>query len=210
MSSTVMTPIGILMFPALFAPKVNTENPNQAPRYSAMIAFDKAGVGSSAYQDLRRIAMEAIEKKFGAAKAADANFVRSLRLPFRNASEKTYNGLENADVFINAWRGEADGAPGVVDLQGTKILVPNDVFAGQMARATVRAFAYDSNGNKGVSFALEHVQIVKADMPRLDGRVAAEDAFAQADNSQLAALGIDVNAPASGGSGAGDTTNFPF
>lgn len=207
MSSTVMTPVGVLLFVKLFKAEPNKENPNQAPRFSTMIAFDKLGVGSSAYQDLRRICLEAIEKKFGAAKANDANFVRSLRLPFRPAAEKTYAGLENAEIYITPWRGEADGAPGVVDLRGTKILVPGDVFAGQLGRATVRAFAYDSNGNKGVSFALEHVQIVKADMPRVDGHVAAENAFEGADNSQLAALGIDLNTPASG---SGAPADFPF
>jgi len=210
-NGTVMTPIGALMFPKLFTAATNPANPTQAPRYSAMLAFDEAGVGSTAYQDLRKLVMEAIGKKFGAAKAADANFVRGLRLPFRNAAEKTYNGLENANTFISPWRNEADGAPGVVDLAGTKIMVPSDVFAGQLARFTVRAFGYDSTGNRGVSFALEHVQIVKADMPRLDGRVVTnpEDAFAQADNSQLAALGIDVNAVAAP-AGNGDSKDFPF
>lgn len=206
---SVMTPIGKLIFAnALFEAKTNKENPAQGPRHNIMLAFDELGVKSSAYQELRKAVMEAITEKWGGAKANDANFVRSLRLPFRPASEKTYGGLEGMSVFIAPWC-KPEHAPEVVDLHGTKIAVPGDVWAGQLARATVRAFAYDSNGNKGVAFYLEHVQIVKADMPRVDGKQSAAQAFtAPADDEQLKALGIDMNAPASGGGGS--TSAFPF
>ena len=38
-------------------------------------------------------------------------------------------------------------------------------------------FFYDKAGNKGVSFGLNHVQIIKADMPRIDGRISVDKAF---------------------------------
>lgn len=210
MANTVMTPIGVLYFPALFEPKVNKENPGQGARFSGVLLFDKHGVGSSAYTALRAAVKQAIVDKFGDAKANDANFVRNLRTPFRPASEKTYGGFEDGEVFISAWTKEADGAPGVVDVRGSKILVPADVWGGQLARFTVRPFAYDSNGNKGVSFGLEHVQIVKADEPRRDGKQSAEDAFKNDDgdmNAQLAAMGVSVG---SGGSAGSPNDDLPF
>jgi len=196
-----MTPIGVLNFPHFYTASTNKENPNQGPRFSGMLLFDDLGTQSTAYKELRASVMEAIVDKFGAAKAADPAFIRSLRLPFRDAADKSYNGFENGSIFISAWAREEDGAPEVVDLHGTTIQVPADVFSGQLARFTVRPFAYDSNGNKGASFGLEHVQIVKADMPRLDGRQSADKAFAGGiDADQAKALGIDLSG---GGSGSG-------
>lgn len=191
----VMTPIGYLYFPALFTPKANKQVPTQAPRFSGVLLFDSMGVQSSAYQTLRRAVFDALVSKFGAAKANDQNFLRGVRLPFRAASEKTYEGFADGEIFISAWS-PAEQTPGVIDLHGNRVTDPNAVFGGQLARFTVRPFAYDTSGNKGVGLILEHVQIVKFDMPRRDGGVSAEDAFKSADNSQLAALGIDPNAPA--------------
>lgn len=198
MAKPVMTPIGTLCFAdQLFKPKANDNAPGKAPRYSAMLLFDTLAVQSSAYMQLRAAVQEAVGEKFGAAKANDPAFMRSLRLPFRNAAEKDYAGFEKGEIYIAPW---SEQAPGVVDLHGND-MVPTDVFSGQLARATVRAFAYDSNGNKGVSFGLEHVQIVKADMPRIDGRRDASEAFSSAGaDEQMKALGIDPTAkPAAGG-----------
>ncbi|GKT33495.1 Protein of unknown function DUF2815 like protein [Aduncisulcus paluster] len=210
MANTTLTPIGTICFPALFEPKKNKQNPTANARYSLILLFDDTATQTTAYQDLRKMVHAAIEEKWGAAKAADPAFVRSLRLPFRNASEKDYNGFDKGTIYISPWsNGEGPHAsrPDVVNLHGDKIVVPEDVWAGQLGRASVRAFGYDSNGNKGVALGLEHVQIVKADCERLDGKQSADKAFAGADNSQLAALGIDPNATSGGGASNDD---FPF
>jgi len=194
-----MTPIGTLCFAdTLFVAKPAADGGK--PRFSVILGFDDTAMKTTQYQDLRSAVVAAATDKFGAVKAADPAFMRSIRLPFRNASEKEYSGFENFTVYINPWSPGDKKAPGVVDINGQDITVPGDVWSGQLGRATVRAFAYDNSGNKGVSFALEHVQIVKADMPRIDGRRSAAKAFESVDNSQLAALGITPGqAPSSGG-----------
>jgi hypothetical protein len=58
-------------------------------------------------------------------------------------------------------------------------------------RASLRAFAYDTNGNKGVSFGLNNIQKL-GEGQRLDGRKAATDEF-DADLSQAPA---DISAVA--------------
>jgi len=207
----ILTPIGYLYFPSLFEARGNKQVPGQAPRFSGMLLFDKTGTGSQQYQVLRQGVFDALVSKFGAAKANDANFVKGCRLPFRQASEKTYDGFTDGEVFISAWSNE-DQRPGVVDLQGNNITDKSLVYGGQLARYTVRPFAYDTSGNRGVGLILEHAQIVKFDMPRRDGGVAPDQAFKAADNSQLAALGIDPNAmsnPAmAGASGAAGQTAY--
>lgn len=199
-SKSAMTPIGTLCFPALFEPKAPAQGAE--PRYSCILVFDDIALKTAAYQNLRKAVMEAITEKWGAAKAQDQNFLRTLRLPFRPTAEKEYTGFDRGDIFISPW---SKSQPGIVDVQGTDIKVAGDVFAGQQARATVRAFAYEQSGNKGVAFGLEHLQIVKADAERIDGRRSAQAAFAEADDDELKARGIDANAslPATG-------TDLPF
>lgn len=209
------TPIGRLCFTdSLFTPKERQEGSNKLA-YSVIIGFDTAAMKTQAYQDLRAAVAAAAADKFGAVKAQDAAFMRAIRLPFRNASEKEYAGFDQFEVFISPWTpavdqgGNKKSPPQVVDLYGTD-MVPTDVWSGQLGRATVRAFAYDTNGNKGVAFMLEHVQVVKADEPRIDGRRTAQQAFAQVDDSQLAALGITRGGPGGTSSGGIKLDDMPF
>lgn len=189
---TAFTPVGVLCF-ADGLVTARPRNEGGKPDWSCILLFDDAAVNTVAYQNLRAAVMAAIIDKFGQAKAQDPKFVQSLRLPFRNAADKTYEGFDKGKVYISPWKSGEQERPGLVDAFSTK-LQPSDIFSGMLARAEVRAFAYDNSGNKGVSFGLNSVQIAKADMPRLDGRRTASEAFQHADNSELAALGIDVAA----------------
>ena len=57
------------------------------------------------------------------------------------------------------------------------MLLPEQVFAGQLVRAAINPFWFDVSGNRGVSWGLNSVQIVRADMPRIDGVMPPEKAF---------------------------------
>ena len=200
------TPIGMLCFAdALFEAKPRQQG-SEKLAFSVILGFDEAAVKTSAYQALRAAVSAAIADKFGATKAQDAAFVRTLRLPFRNAAEKEYAGFDKFDVYISPWSPGDKEPPGVVNLNGDKLL-KTDVWSGQLGRATVRAFAYDTSGNKGVSFMLEHVQLVKSDMPRIDGRRSAEQAFANADDEELKRLGI---APGGKSAPGAPSDDMPF
>jgi hypothetical protein len=166
------TPIGILSFPNLFVARAAVQGGE--PRFSLNLIFDDAALKTPEYQALRAAVAEAIDAEWGAGKSKDTKFVQGLRLPFRKTSEKEYAGYDKGTIFVHAWSKQK---PGVVDPQRQDILIADDVWAGQLARATVRPFAYQQSGNKGVSFALENVQIAKKDMPRLDGRQSANSAF---------------------------------
>ena len=61
--------------------------------------------------------------------------------------------------------------PGVVDTNRQDILVPDEVWSGQLVRANVVPFAWTHTGRKGVSFGLNHLQIIQSEgRQRLDGR----------------------------------------
>lgn len=173
---SINTPIGMLSFPQLFVAKATTFQAE--PRFSASLLFDPAAQRSPEYAALKKAAFECGVAKWGADKMKDPKFVSTIRLPFRDAGEKEYSGYTPGHTFLQAWSKQR---PGVVDARLQDITVSDDVWPGQMARFDVTPFSFDVTGNRGISFGLSSVQITKRDMPRLDGRRAANKAFGAVD-----------------------------
>jgi len=71
--------------------------------------------------------------------------------------------------------------PGVVDADRNEVLDKMAVQSGDYGRVSINAYAYDSNGNRGVSFGLNNVQFLEKGEP-LGGRSRAEDDFADNDD----------------------------
>jgi hypothetical protein len=157
----------------LFSPRPRA--PGQEPCYACSILFDAAAQRTPAYQELRRAVAEEIDAKNAPGKCRDQVFMARVRLPFRPCKEKAYKGYDIPNgMFISPW---TKSKPGVVDANRNEVIMPEDIWAGQLVRATVAPFWYDTNGNKGVSFALNNLQICRTDGERLDGRKAAVDDF---------------------------------
>lgn len=167
-NNSLRTPAGILSYPHLFVPKPPAEGAE--PRYSLVLVFTEEAANSPEFKALKKAAADAVRERWG------DKIPSSLRSPFRKCSEKDGAPFDDHPngVFISAWTKQR---PGIVGPRLEEILDPDDVFAGQIARATVRAFAYETAGNKGVSFGLNNLQIVRPDMDRLDGRRPARTDF---------------------------------
>ena len=171
--TSVRTPIGILSFPNLFSPRPRA--PGGEPVYQCSLLFDQNAQRDPAYQALRAAVAECIDATWGAGKSKDVAFVAGLRLPFRSTQEKQYKGYDiPGGKFISPW---TKSRPGLVDAHRNEITTPEDIWAGQAARATVSVFSYATSGNKGVSFGLNNLQICRTDGERLDGRALAKDEF---------------------------------
>lgn len=169
MAQSLITPPGILCFPNLFVARAAV--PGQEPRFNTLLLIDEAGQKTPEFKALQDEIMVAAQEKFG------VKLPSNMRMPIRDASEKSeYAGFEPGKVFIAPWTKQQ---PGLVDNMNNEIFAKDDVWAGQMARCYVRPFGYDQSGNKGVGLMLEHVQILKKDMPRIDGRKAATAVFGQ-------------------------------
>lgn len=173
MAASLRTPIGILSFPNLFSPRARA--PGGEPVYQCSLLFDQAAQKDPAFAALKRAVLEEIDNKCGPGKSQDKQFMIGMRSPFRPTAEKPYAGYEiEGGVFISPW---TKTKPGLVDAVRNEILVPEDLWAGQLVRATVSPFYYNNSGNKGVSFALNNLQLCAAGTRRLDGRKAAKDDF---------------------------------
>jgi hypothetical protein len=157
------TPKFRVSFPQVFSPK---SFEGQEPKYSLTMLFPK----NADLKELKRAAGNAIKEKWGADKA---KWPKNLRMPFRDGDEKAgVKGYENC-VFVSA---SSKQKPGVVNQNVEEIIDQNDFYAGCFARATLIAFAYDTAGNRGVSFALQNVQKL-GDGERLGGRRDASSDF---------------------------------
>jgi hypothetical protein len=168
MVDSVKTPMGILSYPNLIVPKPPAEGAE--PRYSCVIVFDEEAQKTEAFKLLKAACAQVAQEKWG------ANIPKNLRTPFRPCSEKEGEPFASCPggVFISPWSKQK---PGIVGPDLAEVLVADDIWAGQIVRASVRPFAYENTGNKGVSFGLGNLQITKPNMPRIDGRKSAKAEF---------------------------------
>lgn len=193
----VITPEAIISYPQLFTARAFG---NQEPKYSCALIFPEG----TNLKELKQAAVDAAVEKWG----ADAKAMLlsgALNSPFRTDAED--KGYPEGSTFFNA---RSKNKPGVVsiypDENGKPSIITDEdaVVAGARVKAAVSVFAYDTNGNKGISFGLNHVQLLRAPTAeeRLDGRVAAVDTF-EADADAVADLS-DLEEPAAVGASDGD------
>lgn len=67
-------------------------------------------------------------------------------------------------------------APEVVDIKCNPIISKNEFYSGCYGRASIRFYAYNQNGNKGIGCGLGNVQKLEDGQP-LDGRTTAAEDF---------------------------------
>lgn len=159
-----------LSYVHLFQP--HAQNEGQEPKYSCVLLIPKED--------------KATMRKIRAAQQAALEAGKTSRfngsIP-KNWKDTVHDGDEDADLERNP---EMEGhyyltvssktKPGIVDRDVQPILDSNEVYSGCYARASINAFAFNTQGNKGVSFGLNHVQKL-ADGDFLGGRSKAEDDF---------------------------------
>jgi hypothetical protein len=163
------TPYATLSFPHLFTKRARAEGAN--PVFTASFIFGTASQKSPAYKALVDGCIAAAKDKFG----ANVN-LKTVAMPFRDAGDKAdkFAGYSAGDMYVNAW---SDNKPGIVDARRQDVLLPEEVWAGQLVRANLTPFAWTNSGKKGVSLGLNHIQIIRTDTPRIDGRASASAVF---------------------------------
>lgn len=175
--STVKTPVFRVSWPAILQPKANELNADKVLEYSLVALFPKG----TDLSKLKAAAKEAVIRKWG---ADPAKHPKNLRNPFRDQGEKVRTDDEGKEILPG---GHEKGAifitmknrkkPSLVNQQVTPITDETEFYAGCYAQAVVKANAYDTKGNRGVGFYVDHIQKVRDGDP-LDGRTKPEDHFA--------------------------------
>lgn len=144
------------------------------PKYSLKMLFKK-GTDLSA---LKQLAQTAIEERWPNKEKRP----ETLKTPFRDGDKVSWDGFAGT-IFATA---SSLYQPGIVDRQRQPILTEDGFYSGCHARATINAFAYDTAGNRGVSFGLQNLQFVKDD-EAFTGRSAPEDDFDTLPDEEAAA-----------------------
>ena len=169
----IMTPRFRVSFPNVFRPGKAMQE-GAEPKFGLVMLFKK-GEDLSA---LKAAAAQAVVDKWG---ADQAKWPKNLKSPFRDQAEKEGEGYEAGAIFITA---TSKQKPGLVDARNQPIIDESEFYAGCYARATVRAFAYDKAGNRGVAFGLQNIQKM-AEGELLSGRRKAEEEFEPIEDSAV-------------------------
>jgi hypothetical protein len=160
----VTTPEFRASFPHVF--KAHAFNDKQEAKFSLTMLFPK----TADLKALKKAAAFAAEEKWGPRE----KWPKGLRMPFRDGDEKSDLTGYTGTIYVNA---NSKQRPGCVDNRLTPIVEEDNTFyAGCYARATLIAFAYDTSGNRGVSFSLQNIQKLRDGEP-FSGRRKAEDDF---------------------------------
>jgi hypothetical protein len=167
MADNILTPYFRAGFISVFKPSKPTGS-NQDPKYSIRALFPP----TTNLSDLKKAAEQVAKEKW------PAGVPKTMRSPFRRNEE-----LENPvpgigdDWIVMTFSAPADKRPGILDAKLQDIIDEVEVYSGAWYRAQIRPFAYEQQGNKGVSFGLQNVQKVKDDEPLGAGRTPANKAF---------------------------------
>lgn len=167
-TGNLMSPVCPMIWPSLFVPTKMREQTEDQAKHQITILIPK-GADISVLQDG---AKDAATEKFGAKK------VSGIRSPFRKTEEKD-KLAEFAEEYPYYITARSKDRPGVVGPSGKAVDDPEQVYSGRFCRISMQAFAYDTAGNKGVSFGLQNVQLLDHGDPMNvgGGRVSAESEF---------------------------------
>ena len=146
----------------------NADGTTSKPKYSIRAAFPP----TAKLEALKKEAETAAKDKWG------DKIPKTLRSPFRlnEELETPIVGIGD-DWVVMSFSANEDRRPGIVDAELQAVIDDTDIYSGAWFRAQVRAFAYDTAGNKGVSFGLQNVQKLRDDDPLGNGRIPASKAF---------------------------------
>lgn len=155
-----------MAFPAIITPEEHTnDDGSKSLKYVVTMLFPK-GTDLKAMKDLAREARDERWPK------ADDPKRKNLRNPFVDGDTKDWDGYEGC----TAVKALSKYKPGLVNAAAQPILDPAEVYGGCYARAQINAWAYDAKGNRGISFGLNHIQILRSGEP-FGNRERAEDVF---------------------------------
>lgn len=156
----VLTPKFRVSFPTVFVPRAAMDGAEV--KYSITMLFPK----DADLSRLKAIAKQAATEKWG------DKIPKDLRSPFRDGDTKELDGYAGM-IFVAA---SSKMKPGLVNGNREPIIDSGEFYAGCYARATVNAYAYDRNGNKGVAFGLQNIQKLGEGTP-FSGRTKPEEDF---------------------------------
>ena len=169
--ATSMQIVGVGSYVTVLEPKPDQKG---KLKYSVTILVPKSLTKS--LDPLKAEAVRVAKEKWGAKGEA---ILAAAKNPMIHDGD-TYVGTsgEPDPSYKGNWfiRMRTDRKPQVIDAKKQPVFTDDDVYSGCLLRVSGNVFAYEREGNRGVTFGLNNVQVLEK-RARLDGRKAAEDEF---------------------------------
>jgi hypothetical protein len=170
-SARLRTPEGRSCYAFVFSPATNDDD-KQEYRIQILFPEAKEAEGIKILKDAaREVGIEAFGADF-----ADQVRAGKIHWPFRKGdtdSATKDNPLYKGMTFLNA---KSTDKPTVVDENVEEIDNREDFRSGDWCKLSIRFFAFDRKGNKGVAVSLGNIQRTRRDT-RLDNRADAKTEF---------------------------------
>jgi hypothetical protein len=177
MSMRVVTGKVRLSFPYLFEPRPAAKEGDQ-PKFSVMLLIPKSD----------KVTMKALREAESEAKEIGKTSKWSGKIP-ANLTSIIKDGDEDGTAedypereghYYMTVGSDPKYRPGVVDRRVQPIMDQSEVYSGVYAKVSITAFPFNKNGNKGVSFGLNNVQVLGGG-ESLGGGKRAEEEFEAAE-----------------------------
>jgi hypothetical protein len=147
-TTKVITPKFRVSFPSVFSKRKIEGQTDEQAKYSVQMLFKKTDDISS----LKNAVRAAVVEKWG---ADSSKWPKGITMPFRDGTEKDYDGYGPDVTFVSA---SSKMKPRVVGPDMQDIIEPSEFYGGCYARASINAFAWEYMGKRGVSFGLRNIQ----------------------------------------------------
>lgn len=148
-NGNVLTPEGRFSYASLFHARLPRDaQPGAKAKYQCTILFKPNEDLSILVDEYKRV----LSEKFG---TDPAKWPKKLKNPFLKQDD--FDGDEYVKGAFML-RCNSIRKPGVVDARAQQIEDEGLVYSGCYGRLTVRAYYYDTAGNKGVAFGLQNAQ----------------------------------------------------
>lgn len=153
---------------------------NQEAKYSVMLLIPKSDIGTV---NRMKKAIDAAAAK-GLATKFNGKMPAVLKTTLKDADKDTD---QDGELLSKKWDYTAGhyiinvssrNQPQIVDAQLNPIINPTEFYSGCYGRASINFFAYNNNGNKGISAGLNNLQKLEDGDP-LGGITTAEQDFAE-------------------------------
>ena len=165
-SNKLRTPLFRAAFVSVFKKRSYEDG---KPKFELTLLFPRAGKDKADLRSLKKAAQVAVEAEWGTDKSKHPE---DLRNPFRDGDKVTWDGFAG-NTFI---RTSSLFRPKIINRDNQELMTEEEFYAGCWAYATVNAYAYDTKGNKGVSFGLQNLIFIRDD-EKFSGNASAEEDF---------------------------------
>ena len=176
-------------------PKKKGEEDKKEEKYGITLLWDKTAEGRAPpeLRALQDAIVEAATSEFGKDKDGNpVDVVDRLRRGLlhnplgdgdvQHPDDKLFKGR----VYVNC---NSRVQPEIVDRKVQPVLDQKAAYAGCFFRASVAVHAFENSGKRGVSVALNNLQVTRTG-PRMDGRKSATEDFKEVDGPAGAPAGV--------------------